>query len=202
MVTVSHVRAASRTVLPPMRLVLGGMGAIEPLEGLLAAAAPRLAAVTGLPLRPIPSSLHRQPERALEALHRPADGGWLAPLPLDPGLPLELGGSWAETLGAWRQPTLLLLDAAQMATGWPAAATALLRQWQVPLVGLIQWGGAWNGAARHRDGLPWLGALGRGLAPPGPRPQEADHEMEEEAETVAEELALRLRQRWCRLVLA
>jgi hypothetical protein len=41
----------------------------------------------------------------------------------------------------------------------PAAATALLRQWQVPLLGLMQWGGTWQADERLRDGLPWLGRL-------------------------------------------
>jgi hypothetical protein len=37
--------------------------------------------------------------------------------------------------------------------------TALLKNWQVPLVGLVQWGEPWASAERRRDGLPWLGAL-------------------------------------------
>ena len=36
---------------------------------------------------------------------------------------------------------------------------ALLKNWQVPLVGLVQWGEPWASAERRRDGLPWLGAL-------------------------------------------
>jgi len=85
-------------------------------------------------------------------------GPWLAPLPLDPGLAL-VQGSWAEALGAWRQPTLLVVDQAQLVTGIPAAATALLERWSVPLVGLLQWGGGWDASARRRDRLPWLGQL-------------------------------------------
>lgn len=83
--------------------------------------------------------------------------GGLAPLPLDPGWPLADHSHWAEQLGAARQCALLLLDAAQAGSGLPAAATALLLQWRVPLLGLAQWGGPWDGAARQRDGLPWLG---------------------------------------------
>jgi hypothetical protein len=41
----------------------------------------------------------------------------------------------------------------------PAAATALLLGWNVPLLGLLQWGGSWDGGSRRRDGLPWLGRL-------------------------------------------
>lgn len=32
-------------------------------------------------------------------------------------------------------------------------------QWQVPLVGLAQWGAPWEADLRRRDGLPWLGWL-------------------------------------------
>jgi len=80
-------------------------------------------------------------------------------LPLDPGLPVVGGGHWAEALGAWRQPALVLLSVEQLETGLPAAMAALLQQWQVPLVGLLQWGDPWDGASRRCDGLPWLGAI-------------------------------------------
>ena len=80
-------------------------------------------------------------------------------LPLDPGLPLACGGHWAEALGAWRQPAVLVFSAEQLESGLPAAMTSLLKNWQVPLVGLVQWGEPWASAERRRDGLPWLGAL-------------------------------------------
>ncbi len=80
-------------------------------------------------------------------------------LPLDPGLPLVCGGHWAEALGAWRQPAVLVFSADQLESGLPAAMTSLLKNWQVPLVGLVQWGEPWASAERRRDGLPWLGAL-------------------------------------------
>jgi hypothetical protein len=79
---------------------------------------------------------------------------------VDPGLGLGANGSWAEALGAFRQPTALVLEVAQLASGWPAAATALLRQERVPLVGLIQLGGGWEPERRRGEGLPWLGWLG------------------------------------------
>ena len=60
----------------------------------------------------------------------------------------------------WRQPTLLLLEAAQLDTGTAAATTALLREQGAPLLGLIQWGEPWQPERRRLDGLPWLGALG------------------------------------------
>ncbi len=105
------------------------------------------------------------PNSALQQLHPP--GGEPAPgprpvlvgLPLDPGLPLACGGHWAEALGAWRQPALLVCAAEQLQPGVPAAMTALLERWQVPLVGLVQWGETWASAERRREGLPWLGAL-------------------------------------------
>ncbi len=145
----------------PAGMILCGVGAAEALESRLAAASERLGACGGWPLRRLDPAL--PPPRALASL---GDGrstesppAWLAVLGGDPGLALGAQGTWAEALGAWRLPTLLLLAAPQLATGWPAAATALLRQSQVPLVGLIQWGGVWNAPARRQDGLPWLGPL-------------------------------------------
>ncbi len=98
------------------------------------------------------------PPRLLAALAaQPA--AWLWPLPLDPGAFLGPGGSWAEALGAWRQPCLLLIPAAMAASGPAAAYHALLKRQGVPLLGLIQWGGPWLAGDRRRDGLPWLGWL-------------------------------------------
>ena len=91
------------------------------------------------------------------APRRAAGPGGLVALEIDPGLALPGGGSWAEALGAWRQPCVLVIGADQLACGWPAAGTALLQRWGVPLLGLVQWGGPWDGAARRGDGLPWLG---------------------------------------------
>jgi len=101
--------------------------------------------------------------------------GSLACLPFDVGLPLADGRCWAEVLGAWRQPCLLVLSAAQLRTGLPAAGCALLRQGRVPLLGLLQWGDPWDQQARRRDGLPWLGLLRdpeAGDAPIAPARQE------------------------------
>ncbi len=111
------------------------------------------------------------PNRALQQLQpssgKPAPGlrPALLGLPLDPGLPLVCGGHWAEALGAWRQPAVLVFSAEQLQTGVPAAMTSLLKNWQVPLVGLVQWGEPWASADRCRDGLPWLGALQAGQLP-------------------------------------
>jgi len=183
--------------LPPLHLLLlaqgpsaclGAAGAFLPL------ATDRLAHLLGVPLRTLDSAA--DPQEALAQLTRCPDP-WLAALPLDPGLALASGGHWAELLGAWRQPSLLVLEHDQLATGMPAAGTALLQRWQVPLVGLIQWGGPWDPDARRRDGLPWLGCLeeqaNRQASGPTDIPAEAVTEADEES------LALRLRWRWAQL---
>lgn len=162
--------APGEGVAGPLRLLLAAAGPAGPVEVVLRQAGPRLAQQLDLSLRWIDSV--QDPNAALTELAT-GDGigadrfapGWLACLPVDPGLPLEAGGSWAEALGAWRQPTLLLLSSEQMATGLPAALAALALQWRVPLLGLIQWGGAWDAAARRRDGLAWLGWLEAGATP-------------------------------------
>jgi hypothetical protein len=75
----------------------------------------------------------------------------------------------------------------------PAAGTALLQRWQVPLVGLIPWGGPWNPVARRQDGLPWLGCLAGLPAEQGDPSGVALTEVGDEA------LGLRLRWRWAQL---
>jgi hypothetical protein len=179
--------------LPPMQLLVLAQGTAGSLGGsaaCLPAAADRLAQLLGLPIRNVASVA--DPQKAMAQLSRCPDP-WLAPLPLDPGLGLDSGGSWAELLGAWRQPSLLVLEHVQLATGLPAAGTALLQRWQVPLVGLIQWGGPWNPHARRRDGLPWLGCLA------GQPAEQTDHTQLTLAEVGDEDLALRLRWRWAQL---
>lgn len=119
-----------------------------------AAVAARLAALLGLRLH---AATDDDPTPLLAAL---ADQppGWLLPLPVDPGQDLDGGGCWAEALGAWRQPALLLIPR-QAPSGAPRAYGALLQGSGVPLVGLIQLGGSWSAEHRRRDGLPWLGWL-------------------------------------------
>ncbi|MEB3173166.1 MAG: hypothetical protein VKL97_04810 [Cyanobacteriota bacterium] len=95
------------------------------------------------------------------ALKLPA--GRLELLPVDPGM--SLAGEAlhrAAQLGAARRSCLLLLSAEQLGSGVAAATTALLAQWQVPLLGLVQWGSPWLPEARRLDGLPWLGWLEAG----------------------------------------
>jgi hypothetical protein len=160
----------------PAGLWLVGLGTEADLAGRIGAAASRLAGLGGWPLRSLGAA--GPPARALAELGvgrtSRCPPAWLVALPIDPGLPLQEGGSWVEALGAWRQPTALVLPADQLATGLPAAGTALLRQWSVPLLGLIQWGGRWDPEARRRDGLPWLGALAADAFPPGTEPGSED----------------------------
>jgi len=136
-------------------VVLLAAGPAEAVAGLQGQAAPALAAALGLPLLAPLNPL--TPDAALASMGDGPPG--LAPLPRDPGLPLSDGRHWAAVLGAWRQPALLLLAAEQLDTGLPAALTALLAQWQVPCLGLVQWGGNWEFRQRRLEGLPWLGAL-------------------------------------------
>jgi hypothetical protein len=143
----------------PLRVVVVGSGqeaTFRGSEGATELAARCLARRLALPHRRISDPL--LPQGQLDQLQALA-GGWLASLPLDPGQSLRDGGTWAEALGAWRQPTLLTIRWQQLASGAAASTIALLRQWRVPVVGVLQWGGSWDVEARRRDGLPWLGRL-------------------------------------------
>ena len=148
----------------PHPLLLVAAGPAAAVAALQQQAGPQLSSALGLPwLQPLP---HQVPHQALGLLADQGPG--LVPLPVDPGLPLPgAAGHWAEALGAWRQPVLLVLAGDQLQSGLPAAMVALLRQWQVPLVGLVQWGGCWDPDARRGDGLPWLGGLAPGGVEPG-----------------------------------
>ncbi len=176
----------------PEGIVLVGLGsgveAGRPCLPSLAGVARQLARVLERPVLELDTG--SGPDAALARLGEQAEAcgdGWLAGLESDVGLALAEGRCWAEVLGAWRQPVLLVIPAAQLASGIPAAATALLRHWQVPLLGLLQWGGAWQPGLRQREGLPWLG-----LWPADDR-DDPDRDIDHER-TVAAALALRWRQ--------
>lgn len=145
---------------PPAALVLLAVGTPAKVAARLAKAAPPLAKALGLPLAaPLAPG---DPQTALAGLAASAGGSPLpplVPLPWDPGHGLPGGGHWAEALGAWRQPVLVLFSAKQLESGVPAATTALLERWQVPCAGLLQWGGRWQAGPRRLDALPWLGGL-------------------------------------------
>lgn len=131
-------------------LVLLGHGPAGQVRALLHHAGPGLAAALAQPWSGLLEG--EDPAAALQA-GRPG----LVALARDPGQSLANGGHWAEALGAWRQPVLVLLTAEQVGWGLATASAALLRQHDVPLLGLVQWGQAWDGDLRRREGLPWLG---------------------------------------------
>ena len=139
-----------------------------------------------LGLRPLTGAADRQadPQAAMAQLASESQG-WLLPLGLDPGAELAKPGCWSEALGAWCQPALLQLPAAEAESGLARAYTALLVAAGVPLVGLVQLGGPWQPERRRLDGLPWLGWL------PAETPLAGS--LEEEA---AEALRLHLLARW------
>jgi hypothetical protein len=140
----------------PLRLVLAAMGRRPAIAALLEATAPALATALALPLRGLTPP--EAPSEALARVHAPT--------------PDAANGCWAEALGAWRQPCLLLVRGNELDTGRPTAAVALLGQWRAPLLGLVQWGGAWSDDERRGDDLPWLGWLpGPEDAPDGLTPQ-------------------------------
>lgn len=150
---------------PPLRSVVVGSGQEASLrrpECASERAAQRLARTLSLPHRRISDPW--TPRGQLQQLQA-TGGGWLASLPLDPGHPLERGGTWAEALGAWRQPTLLVIAWPQLSSGAAASSVALLRLWRVPLLGVLQWGGPWSPEQRRQDGLPWLGRLEEATGP-------------------------------------
>ena len=64
---------------------------------------------------------------------------------------------WAEAVAAWRLPTLLLIPAGERLRAEAALHYALLKQQQVPVLGLLQVGEPWHPADRQADALPWLG---------------------------------------------
>jgi hypothetical protein len=151
------------TTGPVHALVLLSCGTPPQIGALQAAAAPPLAQALDLQLaHALPTAPGPQAHSALAAL----TAGTLVPVPQDPGRTTADGGHWAELLGAWRQPCLLLISAEQLDSGVAAATTALLQQWQVPLLGLVQWQGSWDQQARLADQLPWLGCLGGREAQP------------------------------------
>lgn len=177
-------------------IVLVGLGSGDPAGagGLppLGRVTHQLAALLGRPVLALdPEAGPDAAQLSLAAQARNQGGGWLAGLEVDVGLPLADGRRWAEALGDWRQPAVLVIPAAQLTSGLPAAATALLRQWRVPLVGLLQWGGAWQEDARLQDGLPWLGQLARDATAEAAGTAPAE---EEAATRLAAAVALRWRQ--------
>ena len=138
--------------------------------GVSGPAATELAALLQWRALPPQPAVQHDPAPVLAELQR-QPAGWLWPLPLDPGADLEAPGCWADQLGAWRQPVLLLIPAA---TPVARAYTALLQAAAVPLLGLVQLGGSWSAERRRQDGLPWLGWLPeQGAGRPGSDAEQA-----------------------------
>ena len=76
----------------------------------------------------------------------------------DPAKTQISGMNWLEALGAWRQPSVLVVYASSDGiSGNALAYTALCRELSVPLLGLVQYGGEWEAEIRKLDGLPWCG---------------------------------------------
>jgi len=152
-----------QTADPGPALVLLACGTPPQVTALQASGGPAVAQVLQRHLAgALPGEPGPQAHNALAEL----SPSTLVPLPQDPGRTSADGSHWAELLGAWRQPCLLLISADQLDSGVAAAATALLQQWQVPLLGLVQWQGSWDQQARLADRLPWLGCLGGPEAQP------------------------------------
>ena len=167
-----------RAPWPSAGLVLLAPGGVSPGDGA------RLAGLLGL--RPLAGAADPQADPQVAMAQLAAEPqGWLLPLGPDPGAVLAQPGCWSEALGAWRQPALLQLPAAEAESGLARAYTALLTAAGVPLVGLVQLGGPWQPERRRLDGLPWLGWL------PAETPLAGS--LEEEA---AEALRLHLLARW------
>ncbi len=71
------------------------------------------------------------------------------------------GGSWLESLAVWRQPVLLIVTPLTdgYLPGIANAYVALCKELSVPLIGLLQLGGAWDQSNMGLDGLPWCGLI-------------------------------------------
>ena len=130
--------------------LLAGAGLVPELR--MREAAEALANLWSLPLQTHPVGT------APAAVLNGRNGG-LIRLCGDPAEQHEGGGHWIEALADWRQPLLLLVPGRGDGTvsGNAAAYSALCRQLDAPLVGLIQIQGSWNPQARRRDGLAWCG---------------------------------------------
>ena len=134
-------------------MVVIGAGPLPEL--LMRGACTTLAEAFGVPLSTI--AVGESPQSFLADLHR--DGPRLVRLAGDSGRVAVDGSCWIDALGAWRVPTLLLATplADGAIPGVVPAYLALCQSRRVPLIGLIQIGGAWRLTERRRDGLPWSG---------------------------------------------
>ena len=133
--------------------LLVGAGPLPELK--MRQACEALAKACQCPLTTVPSGA--TPAAVLK--NNPAAKG-LVRLSGDAAQPTPQGDvSWLHALADWRQTVLLLTTADSDGTipGTAPAYAALCRELNVPLLGLVQLQGPWNGPARRRDGLSWLG---------------------------------------------
>jgi len=135
-------------------LVLVGAGPLPELR--MRHASEALAAGWGCPLLQLGCGEDPNPLLAAVSKAEPV----LLRLAGDPALELPGGSHWLEALAAWRMPTLMLaaVDGDGPLSGTVPAYAALATALAVPLVGIVQIGGAWRPERRRRDGLPWCGA--------------------------------------------
>ncbi len=90
-----------------------------------------------------------------------SNDGRLALLTGDPAVLNSFGQTWLEALGAWRNPTILIVSPLESGEipGTAAAYAALCKTLSVPLIGIIQLGGSWEDHPRRLDNLPWCGLI-------------------------------------------
>jgi len=71
------------------------------------------------------------------------------------------GGSWLESLGAWKIPVVLVVlsNSSGEVPGIASSYVALCKELSVPLIGIVQSGEPWISSERKLDGLPWCGFL-------------------------------------------
>ncbi len=79
----------------------------------------------------------------------------------DAAMPNDLGLSWLESLGYWKQPVVLLIspDESGNIPGIASAYVSLCKSKEVFLLGIIQLGGTWDQKVRRLDCLPWCGII-------------------------------------------
>ncbi len=106
-------------------------------------------------------SHHRCSENPHQVLGLLPPEGGMVRLSGDPAMFHPDGGSWLEALGAWRQPTILMVSPLPSGEipGVAPAYVSLCAALDVPLIGVLQLGGPWNLSLRRSDGLPWFGLL-------------------------------------------
>lgn len=106
-------------------------------------------------------SHHRCSENPHQVLGLLPPEGGMVRLSGDPAMLHPDGGSWLEALGAWRQPTILMVSPLPSGEipGVAPAYVALCASLDVPLIGVLQLGGPWDLSLRRSDGLPWFGLL-------------------------------------------